>query len=110
MSDDPGPTPPLLAAAVRCLKTRRDQLSSHSAEVEGLLTELGDDVGTLGAQEGWEPAVAAGMADWASDRGNVFRALRVSPPPPSSHSPTETPVSGRVLGACRPLLTLARAL
>ncbi|CAK9783135.1 hypothetical protein CC85DRAFT_284115 [Cutaneotrichosporon oleaginosum] len=76
MSDDPGPTPPLLAAAVRCLKARRDQLALYTAAVEGLLTELADDVGTLGAQEAWEPAVVAGMSDWACDRGNVFRALR----------------------------------
>ncbi|GMK56392.1 hypothetical protein CspeluHIS016_0302320 [Cutaneotrichosporon spelunceum] len=81
MSDDPPSatsTPPtsLLGAAVRTIKTRRQQLSSHTPEVEGLLTELTDDVGTLAAQEGWEPALAAGMADWATDRGTVFRALR----------------------------------
>ncbi|BEI81069.1 hypothetical protein CcaverHIS002_0202290 [Cutaneotrichosporon cavernicola] len=71
MSDDPGPT-----LAVRTLKERRDQLSSHSVQVDGLLDELADDVGTLAAQEAWEPAVEAGMADWASDRATVFRALR----------------------------------
>lgn len=75
---DPGPTPPLLSAAVRKLKARRDELSAHSAEVEQLVHELCDDVSELGAQEGWEPAFAAGMDDWAADRGNAFRALRVS--------------------------------
>lgn len=76
--DDPGPTPPLLSAAVRKLKTRRDELSSHTVEVEDLVRELSDGVSDLGAQEAWDPATQAGMDDWASDRGNAFRALRVS--------------------------------
>lgn len=76
--DDPGLTPPLLSAAVRKLKTRRDELSAHSVQVDELVRELSDDVSELGVQEGWEPAIRAGMNDWASDRGNAFRALRVS--------------------------------
>lgn len=71
---DPGPPP----SAIERLQLRREELETHADAVDDLVHELADDADTLRSQEGWDAVTAAGAAEWASDRGNVFRALRVS--------------------------------
>lgn len=71
---DPGPPP----SAIDRLQRRREELLAHSSQVDDLIQELADDADTLRDQEDWDATTAAGAAEWASDRGAVFRALRVS--------------------------------
>ena len=63
------------------LASKRAEFTEHWSEVSHLLRELEDDVDDLRVQEGWDGPTAAGAYDWATDRGMVFRALRVSRQP-----------------------------
>lgn len=67
----------LAEAGAKRLRDRRAELGAHAGEVSRLIRELEDDVDDLHSQEGWDGPTASGAHDWASDRGMVFRALRV---------------------------------
>jgi hypothetical protein len=67
------------AAGSQKLVNRRAELNEHSNEVNVILRDLEEDVDDLRVQEAWDGPTAAGAHDWATDRGMVFRALRVGP-------------------------------